>query len=112
MSDDAIARLRETVDTGWLSFPTTNRCLFVGVSEIIVRPGLINVDFADVRSVMKDAMMGIGTGPGKSGRENVALAAIISPLLDEPVQDATSVAFNMMGPRNMSLQEVNRVPLV
>ena len=87
----------------------------VGISEIIVRPGLINVDFADVRSVMKDAgsaLMGIGTGVGKTSAEDAAIAAISSPLLDEPVQDATGVVFNILGPRNLSLQEVNRAARV
>lgn len=87
----------------------------VGISEIIVRPGLINVDFADVRSVMKDAgsaLMGIGTGTGKTGAEDAAIAAISSPLLDEPVRDATGVVFNILGPRNLSLQEVNRAARV
>merc|ERR1711862_1023824 len=57
----------------------------VGISEIIVRPGLINVDFADVRSVMHNsgsALMGIGTGTGKNGAEEAAAAAISSPLLE------------------------------
>jgi cell division protein FtsZ len=83
----------------------------VGISEIIIRPGLINVDFADVRAIMKDAgsaLMGIGTGTGKTGAEDAAIAAISSPLLDEPVQDATGVVFNIMGPSDLSLQEVNR----
>lgn len=87
----------------------------VGISEIIVRPGLINVDFADVRSIMKDAgsaLMGIGTGTGKSGAEDAAIAAISSPLLDEPIQDATGVVFNIMGPPGLSLQEVNRAARV
>lgn len=87
----------------------------VGISEIIVRPGLINVDFADVRSVMKDAgsaLMGIGTGVGKTSAEDAAIAAISSPLLDEPVSDATGVVFNILGPRNLSLQEVNRAARV
>lgn len=87
----------------------------VGISEIIVRPGLINVDFADVRSVMKDAgtaLMGIGTGVGKTSAEDAAIAAISSPLLDEPVQDAMGVVFNILGPRSLSLQEVNRAARV
>lgn len=87
----------------------------VGISEIIVRPGLINVDFADVRSVMKDAgsaLMGIGTGVGRTSAEDAAIAAISSPLLDEPVSDATGVVFNILGPRNLSLQEVNRAARV
>jgi cell division protein FtsZ len=87
----------------------------VGISEIIVRPGLINVDFADVRSVMKNAgtaLMGIGTGVGKTSAEDAAIAAVSSPLLDEDVSGATGVVFNILGPRNMSLQDVNRAATV
>jgi cell division protein FtsZ len=68
----------------------------VGISEIIVRPGLINVDFADVRSVMQDA----GT------------ALISSPLLDAPVDEATGVVFNIIGGESLSLQEVDRAAKV
>jgi cell division protein FtsZ len=133
---DAIAKLRLSVDT--VIIVSNNKLLeiipddtpvtaafrvaddilrqgVVGISEIIVRPGLINVDFADVRSVMKDAgsaLMGIGTGVGKTSAEDAAIAAISSPLLDEPVQDATGVVFNILGPRDLSLQEVNRAARV
>jgi cell division protein FtsZ len=133
---DAIEKLRKNVDT--VIIVSNNKLLeiipddtpvtaafrvaddilrqgVVGISEIIVRPGLINVDFADVRSVMKDAgsaLMGIGTGIGKTGAEDAAIAAISSPLLDEPVRDATGVVFNILGPRNLSLQEVNRAARV
>jgi cell division protein FtsZ len=133
---DAIAALRQNVDT--IIVVSNNKLLeiipddtpvtaafrvaddilrqgVVGISEIIVRPGLINVDFADVRSVMKDAghaLMGIGTGTGKTSAEDAAIAAISSPLLDEPVSDATGVVFNILGPRSLSLQEVNRAARV
>jgi len=83
----------------------------VGISEIIVRPGLINVDFADVRSVMQGAgtaLMGIGTGTGKTRAEDAAAAAISSPLLDSPIDEATGIVFNIIGGRDMSLVEVNR----
>lgn len=87
----------------------------VGISEIIVRPGLINVDFADVRSVMHDAgtaLMGIGTGQGKTSAEDAAIAAISSPLLDAPVDEATGVVFNIIGGESLSLQEVDRAARV
>lgn len=82
----------------------------VGISEIIVRPGLINVDFADVRSVMGNAgtaLMGIGTGTGKTRAEDAAAAAISSPLLDSPIDRATGIVFNIIGGRDMTLQEIN-----
>jgi cell division protein FtsZ len=87
----------------------------VGISEIIVRPGLINVDFADVRSVMQNAgtaLMGIGTGTGKTRAEDAATAAISSPLLDSPIERAKGVVFNIIGGRDMSLVEVNRAAKV
>jgi len=87
----------------------------VGISEIIVRPGLINVDFADVRSVMHNsgsALMGIGTGTGKNGAEEAAAAAISSPLLDSPIDQATGVVFNIVGGPSLSLKQVDRAARV
>jgi cell division protein FtsZ len=82
----------------------------VGVSDIIVQPGIINVDFADVRSVMGDAgtaLMGVGRGSGKNRAADAAAAAISSPLLDFPINNANGVVFNVMGSKDMTLQEVN-----
>mmetsp|Transcript_43285 Transcript_43285/g.92028 ORF Transcript_43285/g.92028 Transcript_43285/m.92028 type:complete len:464 (-) Transcript_43285:219-1610(-) len=133
---EAIDRLREHVDTVIIvsnnklldiipentpleaSFRVADDILrqgVVGISEIIVRPGLINVDFADVRSVMQDAgtaLMGIGTGSGKTSAEDAAVAAISSPLLDAPVDEATGVVFNIIGGESLSLQEVDRAAKV
>ena len=83
----------------------------VGISEIIVKPGLINVDFADVRSVMSDAgtaLMGIGIGSGKTGAEDAATAAISSPLLDSSIDNARGVVFNISGGEGLSLTDVNK----
>ena len=133
---EAIDRLRQNVDTVIIvsnnklldiipentpleaSFRVADDILrqgVVGISEIIVRPGLINVDFADVRSVMQDAgtaLMGIGTGSGKTSAEDAAVAAISSPLLDAPVDEATGVVFNIIGGESLSLQEVDRAAKV
>ncbi|CAM9157514.1 unnamed protein product [Scytosiphon promiscuus] len=82
----------------------------VGISEIIVRPGIINVDFADVRSVMSNAgtaLMGIGSGEGKTKAEDAANAAVASPLLDSPIDKAKGIVFNIIGGNDMSLQEIN-----
>ncbi len=82
----------------------------VGISEIIIRPGLINVDFADVRSIMGDAgtaLMGIGRGVGKTRAQEAAAAAISSPLLDFPIEKARGVVFNVVGGQDMTLQEIN-----
>jgi cell division protein FtsZ len=82
----------------------------VGISEIIIRPGLINVDFADVRTIMGDAgtaLMGIGRGSGKSRAQEAAAAAISSPLLDFPIEKAKGVVFNIVGGNDLTLQEVS-----
>lgn len=83
----------------------------VGISDIIVKPGLINVDFADVRSIMSGAgtaLMGIGIGNGKNAAEDAAAAAISSPLLDSTIENAKGVVFNISGGPNLSLNEVNQ----
>jgi len=83
----------------------------VGISDIIVKPGMINVDFADVRSVMSDAgtaLMGMGTGYGKTAAEDAANAAITSPLLDTSIRNATGVVFNICGGPALSLSQVSR----
>jgi len=83
----------------------------VGISDIIIKPGIINVDFADVRSVMSDAgtaLMGIGIGSGKTGAEDAAAAAISSPLLDSTIDNASGVVFNISGGEGLSLTDVNR----
>ena len=83
----------------------------VGISDIIIKPGLINVDFADVRSVMSDAgtaLMGIGIGSGKTGAEDAAGAAISSPLLDSTIDNAKGVVFNISGGSKLTLTDVNR----
>jgi len=83
----------------------------VGISDIILKPGLINVDFADVYAIMKDsgtALLGIGTGQGKTRAQDAALAAISSPLLDFPLRKAGGVVFTVTGSADMTLQEINQ----
>ncbi|MEQ9549080.1 MAG: cell division protein FtsZ [Coleofasciculus sp. G3-WIS-01] len=81
-----------------------------GISDIITVPGLVNVDFADVRAVMADAgsaLMGIGVGSGKSRAREAAVAAISSPLLESSVEGARGVVFNITGGSDLTLHEVN-----
>lgn len=81
-----------------------------GISDIIMIPGLVNVDFADVRAVMADAgsaMMGIGVGSGKSRAREAAMTAISSPLLETSVEGASGVVFNITGGEDLTLHEVN-----
>jgi len=83
----------------------------VGISEIIVRPGLINVDFADVRAIMGNAgtaLMGIGTGKGKTRAADAAIAAVASPLLDFPIKNAQGIVFNIVGGSDLTLSEINQ----
>jgi len=82
----------------------------VGISEIIIKPGLVNVDFADVRTIMGNAgtaLMGIGTGKGKTRAVDAAMSAISSPLLDFPITKAKGIVFNVVGGPDMTLQEIN-----
>ncbi|WP_230402757.1 cell division protein FtsZ [Gloeomargarita lithophora] len=81
-----------------------------GISDIITIPGLVNVDFADVKAIMADAgsaLMGIGTGSGKGRAAEAANMAIASPLLESSIQGAKGVLFNITGGSDLSLHEVN-----
>ncbi len=81
-----------------------------GISDIITIPGLVNVDFADVRAVMADAgsaLMGIGQGSGKSRAREAAIAAISSPLLESSIDGARGAVFNITGGSDLTLHEVN-----
>lgn len=81
-----------------------------GISEIITVPGLINVDFADVRTIMKDAgsaLLGIGTGVGENRAQMAARAAISSPLLDVSIEGAKGILFNIAGGHDITMAEVD-----
>lgn len=81
-----------------------------GISDLIVLPGLINVDFADVKTIMKNAgsaLMGIGIGTGKDKALTAAKDAISSPLLEVSIDGATGILFNITGGPDLGLSEVN-----
>jgi cell division protein FtsZ len=81
-----------------------------GISDIITIPGLVNVDFADVRAIMENAgssLMGIGTATGKTRARDAALNAIQSPLLDMGIERATGIVWNITGGTDLTLFEVN-----
>ncbi len=81
-----------------------------GISDIITIPGLVNVDFADIRAIMADAgsaLMGIGVGSGKSRAREAAMTAISSPLLEASIEGANGVVFNITGGSDLTLHEVN-----
>lgn len=81
-----------------------------GISDIITTPGLINLDFADVKSVMSSggsALLGIGTGIGENRAQIAAKTAISSPLLDVSIQGAKGILFNVTGGHDLTMSEVD-----
>lgn len=128
---DAVERLRRNVDTLIVipndrllsavdtALPVQDAFLLAddilrqgvrGICDIITLPGLINVDFADVRAVMADAgssLMGIGRATGKNRAREAAAAAISSPLLDLGIDRATGIVWNITGSKDLTLHEVN-----
>ncbi len=130
-AEDGIAELKEKVDT--LIVIPNQRILDVvdkklslveafkvadsvlgngvqGISDLITTPGLINVDFADVRSIMTNAgsaLMGIGTGTGENRASIAARMAIASPLLEISIEGAKGVLFNIIGGSDLTMTEVD-----
>jgi cell division protein FtsZ len=81
-----------------------------GITDLITVPGLINLDFADVQTVMRDAgsaLMGIGSATGESRASEAAKAAITSPLLEESIEGATGLLLNITGGDDLGLFEVH-----
>lgn len=81
-----------------------------GISDLITKPGIVNVDFADVSAVMQDSgssLMGIGVASGESRALKAAKAAINSPLLDVSIDGAKGVLFNITGGDDLTMMEVN-----
>ena len=131
-ADEGIANLRDAVDT-LISIPNQRLLDIIdrktplleafkvadgvlgqgvqGISDLVVMPGLINVDFADVRSIMTDAgsaLMGIGRGAGEERAAMAAKAAIESPLLEVSIQGAKGVLFNVTGGSDLTMAEVDQ----
>jgi cell division protein FtsZ len=96
------------------AFRTADQVLFQGVdgiTSLITTPGLINLDFADVRSVMTgagSALMGIGQGSGEDRAEEAARSAISSPLLESSIEGARGLLLSVAGPTGLTLHEVNK----
>jgi cell division protein FtsZ len=81
-----------------------------GITDLITTPGQINLDFADVRTVMADAgsaMMGIGNSTGENRALEAAKTAISSPLMEESIEGATGMLLNFTGSEDLNLFEVN-----
>ncbi|MCK5286736.1 MAG: cell division protein FtsZ, partial [Thermodesulfovibrionia bacterium] len=102
-------------DTPWLqALSLANEVLrraVKGISDLILVPGLINHDFADIKTIMAEsgkALMGIGNGKGENRATNAAKTAISSPLLDESsIEGAKGVLINITGGSTLSLHEIN-----
>lgn len=110
-------KLLETVDkkmTLLEAFKTADSVLgqgVQGISDLITTPGLINVDFADVRSIMSkagSALMGIGIGVGENRAQAAARQAISSPLIDVSIDGAKGVLFNIVGGEDLTMSEVDQ----
>ncbi len=81
-----------------------------GISDLVTLPGLINLDFADVRTIMSDAgnaLLGIGMGIGENRATEAAMSAVASPLLETSMTGARSILLSITGGQNLSLWEVN-----
>lgn len=86
-----------------------------GISDLITVPGLINVDFADVKSIMEDAgsaLMGIGTASGENRATEAARAAVESPLLEVSIDGARGILFTITGGPSLTMYEVNEAAKV
>ena len=82
-----------------------------GITSLITTPGLINLDFADVKTVMTgagSALMGIGLASGEERAEEAAKAAVSSPLLESSIEGARGLLLSIAGPTDLTLHEVNR----
>jgi cell division protein FtsZ len=81
-----------------------------GITDLITVPGLVNLDFADVRTIMRDAgsaLMGIGAASGENRAAEAARTAVSSPLLEASIEGATGILLNVTGGTDIGLFEVN-----
>jgi len=106
----AIVERRTTILDAFREADNVLRQGVQGITDLITIPGLINLDFADVRTIMHDAgtaLMGIGNAGGENRAAEAAKAAISSPLLEESVEGATGILLNITGGHDLGLFEVN-----
>lgn len=116
--NDRLLQLCDAKTTVDSAFKLADDALKLGVqaiSEVVTVPGLINLDFADIKSVMKDsgpAWMSVGKGSGQNRAAEAAKAALASPLLDVAVSGAKGVLFNITGGSSLTLFECNEAAQV
>lgn len=131
IADEALENLRERVDT-LITIPNDKLLQIIdkkttlinsfkivddvlrqgvqGISDLITKPGIVNVDFADVKAIMLNsgsALMGIGIGAGENRAADAAKAAINSPLLELSIDGAKGVLFNVSGSNDLTMLEIN-----
>lgn len=131
IADEALANLKDRVDT-LITIPNDKLLSIIdrkttlvnafrivddvlrqgvqGISDLITKPGIVNVDFADVRAIMEDsgsALMGIGIASGDNRATEAAKAAINSPLLELSIDGAKGVLFNISGSSDLTMLEIN-----
>jgi cell division protein FtsZ len=136
VAEEGISRLKEHVDT-LITIPNQRLLQMVdkntsfleafrladdvlrqgiqGISELIIKTGIINLDFADVRSIMQDAgsaLMAIGYGSGEGRTVTAAKMAIESPLLEISIEGATGVLYNISGGLDMSMVEIDEAATI
>jgi cell division protein FtsZ len=136
IADEALANIKERVDT-LITIPNDKLLTIIdkkttlinafrivddilrqgvqGISDLITKPGIVNVDFADVRAVMEDsgsALMGIGIASGENRAAEAAKAAINSPLLDLSIHGAKGVLFNVCGSTDLTMLEINEAATI
>jgi cell division protein FtsZ len=101
---------KTTVDSAFKMADDVLRHGVQAISEVITVPGLINLDFADIKAIMKDAgpaWMSIGVGQGQNRAVDAAKRALASPLLDVSIKGSKAVLFNIVGDNSLTLFEVN-----
>jgi cell division protein FtsZ len=101
---------KTTLEQAFMEVDDVLRQGIQGISELITEPGLINLDFADVKTIMSDsggALMAIGRGTGESRAQDAARMAISSPLLDISMDGARGVLLNITGGNDLALSEIS-----
>lgn len=113
ISNDKLLSVLEpktTVSNAFWICDETLRQAVQGISDLIVLPGIINIDFADVKAIMKDsgsALFGIGKARGEGRAKEAVLKALSSPLLDISYKGAKGILLNVSGGRDISLSEID-----
>ena len=106
---------KTTVDSAFKMADDVLRHGVQAIAEVIIVPGLINLDFADIKAIMKDAgpaWMSIGVGSGQNRAVDAAKKALASPLLDVSIAGSKAVLFNVVGDNSLTLFEVNEAAAV